>query len=420
MQLFSDQKNLKFNYIVNLLDGAFFGFGIGFASFSTILPLFISSLTDSAFLIGLIPAIHNSCVQLPQVFTAKSIHRATTFKPATLRGTIHERLPFLGLALVAWFVPLLGKPLALVLAFAMLVWQGVGAGFTGNAWQNMLGRVIPSDMLATFFGLQASAANLLASGAAIAAGVILERLDSTSGFSINFLLCFGLMIVSFYFISLTREPVRDIESLPTAQISLSKSILDILRKDRPFRWFLITRNLFQFGNMAFAFYMVYAVRHLGLSEAAAGIMTGVLLISQTIANPLLGWLADRLGRRLVFIGGAMASCISALLAFFLPSLDFFFAVFILQAFGNTTFFTIGMAYTMDFGTESERPTYVGMANTLIAPSAIIAPLFGGWMADLFGYQSTFLIAAVCGLLTVLVLRFFVTEDRSRKMLPAKD
>ncbi len=66
-------KDLRHNYIVNLLDGAFFGFGFGFASISTILPLFISTLTDSALLIGLIPAIHNTGIQLPQIFTARSL-----------------------------------------------------------------------------------------------------------------------------------------------------------------------------------------------------------------------------------------------------------------------------------------------------------------------------------------------------------
>ena len=66
-----EPKNLRFNYTVNLLDGAFFGLGIGFASFSTIIPLFFSSLTDSALIIGLIPAIHNACVMLPQLFSAR-------------------------------------------------------------------------------------------------------------------------------------------------------------------------------------------------------------------------------------------------------------------------------------------------------------------------------------------------------------
>lgn len=54
------QKNLKHNLIVNLLDGGFFGFAMGFSSFVTILPLFVSTMTHSALLIGLIPAIHNA------------------------------------------------------------------------------------------------------------------------------------------------------------------------------------------------------------------------------------------------------------------------------------------------------------------------------------------------------------------------
>jgi len=39
---------------------------------------------------------------------------------------IQERLPFLGLALVALFLAKLGNTLALMLTFALLVWQGLG------------------------------------------------------------------------------------------------------------------------------------------------------------------------------------------------------------------------------------------------------------------------------------------------------
>jgi MFS family permease len=407
-----ENADLRHNYIFNILDGAFFGFGIGFASFSTILPLFVSTLTDSALLIGLIPAVHSTGAMLPQLFTARSLNRVKLFKPALMRATIHERLPFLGLAAVSWLIPLTGKPIALILAFACLIWQGLGAGFTGNAWQNMLGRVIPPDFLATFFGLQAAAANLLSSGGAVVAGLILEKLDSPADFSSLFLICFGLLMISYYSVKQTREPERQVPDLPSAKTSLSKDILTILRRDPPFRWFLVTRNLFQFGTMAFAFYIVYAVRHHGMDEVTAGVMTGILMITSTVANPILGWLADHWGRRNVFIMGALAGSLSAFLAFILPDQNFFFLVFALSAFASSTFWTIGMAYTLDFGTEEERPIYVGMSNTLIAPSAIIAPLFGGWLADTFGYPTTFLAAALCGVLTVLVLRFFVTEKPS--------
>jgi MFS family permease len=158
---------------VNLLDGGFFGFGIGFASFVTILPLFVSTLTDSAILIGLIPAIHAVGWQLPQLLTAHHVARQRRYKPMVVRMTIHERLPFFCLIFVALWLPRIGNQAALGLTFLLLVWQGLGAGFTAGAWQSMIAKIMPARMRGTFYGLQSSAANLLASGSAIIAGFLL-------------------------------------------------------------------------------------------------------------------------------------------------------------------------------------------------------------------------------------------------------
>src|SRR5512137_2261834 len=104
----SVRASLKYNVIVNLLDGAFFGAGWGFGSFGTIIPLFVSQMTDSALLIGLIPAIHAVGWQLPQLFMAGAVSRLRRYKPMVMWLTIHERLPFLGLVLIALFLGILG------------------------------------------------------------------------------------------------------------------------------------------------------------------------------------------------------------------------------------------------------------------------------------------------------------------------
>ncbi len=124
------RKHLRYNVIVNLLDGGFFGFALGFGSFFTIIPLFVSQMTDSAILIGLIPATHNVGWQFPQLLTAGWVSRMRRYKPAVVTITMMERLPFLGLAAVAWFLPAIGKPAALALTFMLLIWQGFGGGFT--------------------------------------------------------------------------------------------------------------------------------------------------------------------------------------------------------------------------------------------------------------------------------------------------
>jgi MFS family permease len=404
-------KNLRLNYTVNVLDGAFFGFGIGFASFSTVIPLFVAMMTDSAILIGLISAVHVMGWQIPQLLMAKSVSRLQRFKPMVMWLTIHERVPFLGLALVAFFYTQLGTLPAIILTFLMLAWQGFGAGFTANAWQNMIGKVIPSDYLATFFGMQSSAANLLASGAAVLAGLVLEQQPFPMNYVICFIAAFIMLVISYGALAFTRESTREKVVTRESQAPLWDSTKAILRNDLNFTWFLVARTIVQFGTMAFAFYMVYAVTRLDAGEYAVGILTSVLLIASVIFNPLLGWIADRWSRKGVLEIGAVAIFFSALIAHFAPSLEWMYPAVVLAALSNTAFWTISMAITLQFGSEDDRPTYVGMANTLIAPATIIAPLLGGWLADATGYPSTFLLAAVAGLLAAVVFHFFVKDPK---------
>jgi MFS family permease len=409
----SVRKHLRYNLTVNLLDGGFFGLGWGFGSIGTILPLFVSRMTSSALLIGLIPAIHAVGWQLPQLFMANSVARLRRYKPMVMLLTIHERVPYLGLALVALFLGTLGNKLALVLTFAMLIWQGLGAGFTANAWQSMLAKIIPSDWRGTFFGAQAALANILMSIAAIGAGFILDRMDAP----INFTLCFVLTAVgmglSYIFIGLTREPVDHEKTIPERQPSPWKGGLQILRRDKNFTAYLVIRLLSQFATMGFAFYIVYGLRRFGMSDLTAGFLTAALMITQTVANAVMGWLGDRLGHRSMLIAGSVAVTLSSLMAWGAPSIGWLYPVFILSGLANVAYWTIGMAITVEFGSEETRPTYIGLSNTLVAPFTIIAPLIGGWIAQAASFQATFMVSAVGGLVIAVLLLWLVRDPRPR-------
>jgi MFS family permease len=409
MQPQAYDPDYRHNYIVNIFDGTFFGFALGFASFTTVIPLFVSTMTTSPILIGLIPAIHMTGWQFPQLLIARRVSQLKRFKPMVVLMTIQERVPFLGLAAVAWFLPHIGPGLALVLTFALLIWQGLGAGLTANAWQNMIARVIPQDYRATFFGMQSAAANLLASLGAIAAGLVLETYNPQIGYTICYLgACLGFA-ASWFSLNLTRETEKPVPDSTHLQVPLLKTIRKILDTDPNFRWFLGSRMLVQFGIMAFSFYSVYAVNFLGMNEAQAGILTSVLMMSQVIANPLLGWLADLWSRKAVLEVGTFACFLSALLAWWAPSTGWFYIVAALAGVASTAFWTIGLALTLEFGRDELRPTYIGMANTLIVPFTIVAPLIGGVLAGWGGYPVTFFFSAIMGLGTTLMLHYMVHD-----------
>ncbi len=408
-------KNLKHNFVVNILDGGLFGFGLGFASFTTMIPLFVSTLTSSATLIGLVPAIHNVGWQLPQLFMAKRIAKMEQVKPYVMFMTIQERLPILGLGIVGLLIPVIGVKTALILTFLFLIWQGIGAGLTANAWQIMVSKIIPGNILATFFGAQSAAANLLASLGAYLAGILLVVLKPPYDFATCFFISSGLFGISWTFLNLTREEKSTKPSEGFVPQPLWQDIKTILRQDRSFTNFLVSRFIAHFGMMAFAFYSVYAVKVLGMDTVKVGLMTSILMITMVVMNPLLGRLSDVWSRKWVLVLGSLCAALSALLAVFIKEPNLFALVFILNGIAGTAFWTIGITMSLEFGEESQRPTYVGMANTLVAPAAIIAPLIGGLLADAFGYSTTFVTSAVLALIASVMLMLLVNDPKKPVM-----
>src|SRR4030042_939529 len=340
-------KNLPFNFIVNVLDGGFFGLGLGFASFSTVIPLFVSTLTDSAILIGLIPAIHVVGWQLPQLFTAQRVSQQKRNKPRGL-----------------------------------------------------------------FFGFQSGAANLLASGGAIIAGLVLVKNIPTIGFTMCFLFACIAFAISYLAMSFTREESKVPITTTLERKVFWKDTRAILKRDTNFRWFVVGRILAQLGTVGFAFYTVYVVRYYGVDEVTAGILTGLLMIIQTLFNPIMGWLGDRWSHRGVMAVGMISAAVSAGVALWAPSVGWFYLAYALAGIANVAVWTIARAFSLEFGREHEKPAYIGLANTLIAPTAFIIHLFAGWLADYAGYHATFLATSIGAIATVLVLSFFM-QDHSK-------
>ena len=122
------------------------------------------------------------------------------------------------------------------------------------------------------------------------------------------------MIISYFFIALTREPdsIKPVtEALPA---DFWKKSGNILRSNRNFSVFLAIRSLSQFAVMGFSFYTIYAVWHFGINDFIAGVMTTVFLLANILASLLMGRWADRWSPRKVMAIGALGSALGALLA----------------------------------------------------------------------------------------------------------
>ena len=97
------QKNLPWNFSVNLIDITFITLAFSLISRETIMPLLVDELTDSKIAIGLVPAIFSISFYLPQLFAANHAERLKRKLPFVMFvGGILERVPyfFAGIAIM--------------------------------------------------------------------------------------------------------------------------------------------------------------------------------------------------------------------------------------------------------------------------------------------------------------------------------
>ena len=398
----STSKDTVFNFSVNLFDGVFFGLALGLASFVSVIPLFVSHFTGSALLIGLIPSIHTLGWQLPQIFMAKYLGTTSLYKPVLLKTTFQERLPFLGLAILALLAPYITPAVILVIIFIMLIWQGFAGGFAANPWQSMVSKVIPGKVRGTFFGAQAGLANLLLAVGAVAAGYILVEKQGTVSYFVPFFAAFIAMMVSMLFLALTRENPH-LPVMRKSTITTTSLVGNILRSDRQFLLFVIARNLLQFAGLGINFYAVYLIQSYGTSAATIGLMAGLYAAVQIIANPILGFAGDHFGHKFALLIGAVSGTASTMIVLCAPSPSWLYLSFALAGLTSVAAWTISIAMTLEYGSVENRPAYIGLSNTLTSPSTLIAPVLGGLIADFLGFSAAFVFITFMGIIAVLFI-----------------
>ncbi len=72
-----------------------------------------------------------------------------------------------------------------------------------------------------------------------------------------------------------------------------------------------------------------------------------------------------------------------------------------------------LSFVAELCSESERPTYVALTNTLTAPTVAVGILFG-WLARAYGFRVMFGAAAFIGFLAAAWLYFIVRDPRTEE------
>ncbi len=187
-----------------------------------------------------------------------------------------------------------------------------------------------------------------------------------------------------------------------------KTIKNTEQKKGHITLFLFVTSLYWFSMYAYIPTFPPYIKSLGVSNSVLGIILGSYGFTQMLIRIPLGILSDRLNRRKVFvIAGIMLGILSSggLYLFDNPYLVLLFRSMAGAAAATWVTFTVLFS---SYYKEDQTPKSIGVINAFTKLGQVIAMLAGGIIAQRYGQQYPFLLAALGGLLG-LFLSFGIEE-----------
>lgn len=88
-----------------------------------------------------------------------------------------------------------------------------------------------------------------------------------------------------------------------------------------------------------------------------------------------------------------------------------YVIFGLMSFAHSSEYIADQNFAMEFGSEQERPTYIGMSKKLTGPFFLLGPIIGGSLVQFWGYTSKFLAALILAVFAFGIIKFLVKDPR---------
>lgn len=163
-----------------------------------------------------------------------------------------------------------------------------------------------------------------------------------------------------------------------------------------------------------------AVR-LGTDTATVQLTLSLFLLSLAGAQLVLGPLSDRYGRRPVMLWGLAVTVIASLAAVAATSIGALIVARIVQAAGAATGVVIGRAIIRDLFDRDRAAAMLGLVTTAMVIAPMVAPMIGGLLDTLFGWEASFLFTALSAALLLMwtTLRLPETRPASIAAAPGK-
>ena len=353
------------NFFLILAANVFTKLGDLLISPKTVLAWLMSAVGAPALVAWLVP-IRESGSMIPQMVIAAWVRRKPVRKWFWTLGSLGQALSVAAMAASVWFLDGYSAGYGLI---AALILFSLSRGFCSVSMKDIQGKCIPKTRHGRLSGL----ASTIGGTATVALTALLfwdRGNPSVAFYSLLLLLAAALWLVAGVLFAGVDEHSGETGGGGNA-IRDAISSLSLLKTDKPFRHFVITRALLLCSALAAPYFVVLAQQ-----QTESGWALGTFLLASSLASSLSasfwGWAADASSRKVMIRGALMAStvCLSvAGTAFFME-----------ESMGGvwlypSAFFVLNIAhagvrlgrktYLVDMAGGNKRTDYTAVSNTVI-------------------------------------------------------
>lgn len=140
----------------------------------------------------------------------------------------------------------------------------------------------------------------------------------------------------------------------------------------------------------------------------------IYLLTNAMLTPIYGKLADKVGRKPIFLFGTLLFIIGSALCGFAQSMVGLIIARAVQGIGAGAMMPVALTIIGDLYSIEKRARVLGLNSSAWGIASVFGPLAGGFIVDTFSWHWIFFINVPIGLLLMFVIWFYLNEPKREK------
>ena len=391
-----NQRQLSF--VLILLSSSLTKLGDAIASPKTTLAWAATAIGAPAFVLGFLVPVRESGSMIPQIFIGGYVRRLAIRKWVWVIGSVVQCLAVVGMGLTVFWLDGATAGWALLATVAVF---SLARALCSVASKDVVGKTVPKPRRGRLSGWAASFAGLVTVGV----GLVLMKPDAL-GLESNWLGvllilagCLWLVAAVIY----SRVPETPGETGGARSAGEALATLALLRPDRAFRRFVITRALLMCSALSAPFYVALAQQAYGSPAYLLGAFIAAAGAASLLSAPFWGRFADAssksvmIAAALITSGIGIVTAASAWLAPGIISTPWFLPLgFFLLSVAHAGVRVGRKTYVVNLGGGNKRTDYVSISNSVIGVLLLLVGTVGT-LTPLIGQAGVIGLLAMMGL-----------------------